>query len=76
MHSFWSSTKEYWLLDPERKQAEFYLLGRDGIYRTAVIGDDGVFRSMVLKGLWIKVDWLWQRPHPKTLAILKQWKLI
>lgn len=68
--------REYWLLDPIRKQAEFYLLGEDGIYRAAPIGADGIFRSRVLEGLWLQVDWLWQEPLPPLLDVLKHWELI
>jgi Uma2 family endonuclease len=42
---------EYWLIDPLRKQAEFYRLGSDGIYRLVPVGEDGIFRSEVLMGL-------------------------
>ena len=63
--------REYWLLDPERKQAEFYARGRDGIFKLMTVGDDGVFRSKVLKGLWIKVEWLWQRPMPPLWTVRK-----
>ncbi|HXG66626.1 MAG TPA: Uma2 family endonuclease [Blastocatellia bacterium] len=68
--------REYWLLDPFRKQAEFYLLGEDGIYRLAPVGEDGVFRSRVLEGLWLRVNWLWQEPLPPLMDILRQWRLI
>jgi Uma2 family endonuclease len=68
--------REYWLLDPLRRQAEFYRLGPDGIYRLVPIGEDGVFRSAVLDGLWLKVEWLWQEPPPLLLSALKEWKLI
>lgn len=68
--------REYWLLDPDRKQADFYQLDRDGIYKPAAIGNDGTFHSAVLKGLWLKVDWLWQRPLPSLLNVLKQWNLV
>jgi Uma2 family endonuclease len=54
--------REYWLLDPERRRAEFYRRGRDGRFRPIHVGDDGVFRSAVVKGLWLHVDWLWARP--------------
>lgn len=67
---------EYWLLDPLRKQAEFYGLGDDGIYRLIPIGGDGLFHSRVLEGLWLKVDWLWQEPMPTLLSVLKEWKLV
>ena len=68
--------KEYWLLDPERRRAEFYRLGRDKQFREIGIGQDGIYRSVVLKGLWLKVDWLWQRPLPPVLKILKAWELV
>lgn len=67
--------REYWLIDPVRKQAEFYLLGRDRQYHLAPI-KDGKFHSVVLKGLWLKVAWLWQSPRPSVLAVQKEWKLI
>ena len=67
--------REYWLIDPLRKQAEFYVLGDDGIYRAALI-DEGVFESVVLKGLRLEVDWLWQEPLPPLLSVLKIWGLI
>jgi len=68
--------KEYWLLDPERKRAEFYRLGRDKQYHLVDVGGDGIFRSSVLKGVWLRVDWLWQRPLPKVGTVLKEWGLV
>jgi Uma2 family endonuclease len=67
--------REYWLLDPLRKKAEFYQLGRDGTYQLAEV-EQGIYRSLVLKGLWIEVTWLWQRPLPPMLSIVKKWGLI
>jgi Uma2 family endonuclease len=68
--------REYWLIDPVRKQAEFYRLGDDGIYQLVTIGEDGIFRSAVLNGLSLKVDWLWQEPLPKLLDVLKEWGMV
>lgn len=65
--------REYWLLDPLRKQAEFYLLGRDRIYRPVVVGSDNVYHSTVLKGLWINVPWLWGAPRLTLTKLLKEW---
>jgi Uma2 family endonuclease len=67
---------EYWLLDPERRQAEFYLRGDDGIYRLVPLGSDGVYRSQVLAGLWLKVEWLWQPLPPPIMEVLKEWRLV
>jgi Uma2 family endonuclease len=68
--------REYWLIDPRRRQAEFYRLGDDGIYRFVPVGSDGIFHSTVLDGLWLRVDWLWQEPLPLLSSVLKEWGLI
>jgi Uma2 family endonuclease len=64
--------KEYWLIDPERKKAEFYELGRDRIFQLAET-PDGVYHSKVLKGLWLKTEWLWRKPLPTLRWVIKQW---
>ncbi len=66
---------EYWLLDPRRRQAEFYLLGQDGIYRP-VPADQGSYRSRELEGLEFPVEWLWGPPFPKLLDALREWNLV
>ncbi len=65
--------REYWLLDPERRRAEFYLLGVDGRYAPAIIDDQKRFRSGALAGFWLQVDWLWQDPLPTLRDVLKAW---
>ncbi|MCX7967714.1 MAG: Uma2 family endonuclease [Armatimonadetes bacterium] len=67
--------KEYWLIDPDRKQAEFYRRGEDGIFRLVPVGEEGIFRSEVLKGFWLKVGWLWQEPLPSLMSVLRIWEL-
>jgi Uma2 family endonuclease len=69
-----AGVQEYWLLDPERKRADFYLRGADDRYRLAAL-DDGVYRSSVLQGFWLKETWLWQRPLPKVLEVLRELKI-
>ncbi len=66
---------EYWLIDPVRKQAEFYFLENDGIYRPIPAGDS-IFRSKILDGFWLKLEWLWQEHSPPLLSVLKEWGLI
>ena len=67
-----AGVREYWLIDPLRQQAEFYELSADGLYRPGAIGSDGVYRSLVLKGFWLRVEWLWQTPLPPVLSVLKE----
>ncbi len=67
---------EYWLLDPIREQAEFYQLGADGIYRPAALDEQGRYHSVILPGLWLQENWLWETPLPPLLSILKAWELV
>jgi Uma2 family endonuclease len=62
---------EYWLIDPLRPQATFYVLGEDGRYRPGQI-EDGVYRSCALAGFWLRVEWLWQRPLPRVREIARE----
>jgi Uma2 family endonuclease len=68
--------REYWLIDPVRKEAEFYLLGDDNVYHQAAVTAGGEFHSAVLEGLRLKVEWLWQEPLPPLLTVLKEWGII
>ena len=68
--------KEYWILDPQRKRAEFYHLDREGLYAPISVGDDGEFTSRELPGCVLKVSWLWPGQMPLPLDVLRAWKLI
>jgi Uma2 family endonuclease len=70
-----AGVREYWIIDSTKDQATFYGLGADGAYRALPV-TDGIFRSEVLTGLWLRVDWLWQEPLPQSMSILKEWGLI
>jgi Uma2 family endonuclease len=67
---------EYWLLDPDRKRADFYELGSDGRYRLATLDEEGMYHSQVVQGFWLKVVWLWQDPLPKVLEVVKELGII
>lgn len=71
-----AGVREYWLIDPDRQQAEFYQLTEKGRYRLTIIGADGRFHSSLLPGFWLQVDWLWQEPLPKVLAVAQQLGLL
>ena len=66
---------EYWLIDPDREQAEFYRPDDRGVYQLVPL-TNGVFESTVLPGLKLGAAWLWQDPLPPLLSILKLWKLV
>lgn len=65
---------EYWLIDPDRKIAEFYGLTSEGRYRLLPT-DDGTFTSEVLPGFFLRLEWLWER-NPSSINALRQLKQI
>jgi Uma2 family endonuclease len=71
-----AGVREYWLIDPERQHAEFYRLNKQHRYDLISPDDQGIYRSHVILGFWLKVGWLWQRPLPRVLDVLKELKLI
>jgi len=66
---------EYWLIDPNRRTANFYAFDGNGKYRLLPISAEGKFESGIIEGLWIKPEWLWQT-LPGLMEILKEWKLV
>ncbi len=71
-----AGVKEYWLIDPDRQQAEFYRLGEKGRYRNISPDASGIYRSEILPGFWLQVDWLWQEPLPPVIDCLKKMGLV
>ena len=67
---------EYWLIDPERRQAEFYQRGSEGRYRLALGGAEGTYVSPLLRNLPLPVEWLWQEPLPPLGEALRDLRLI
>jgi Uma2 family endonuclease len=68
--------REYWLIDPDRKSAEFYQLGSEGRFRTVIPTTDGTYHSKIVEGFWLKIEWLWKTPLPAVLDLLKQLKVV
>jgi len=61
---------EYWLLDPRLEQGEFYHLDDRGRYQLAPLDSDGIYRSRVVPGLWLRAEWLWRQPLPSPTRVL------
>jgi len=71
-----AGVKEYWLVDPDRQQAEFYRLGENKRYRSILPSEQGIFTSEVLPGFRLKLDWLWREPSPSVVTCLKEMGVI
>ena len=68
-----AGVREYWIVDPRpnRQRADFYVLNANGRYQPVPINADNTYRSAVLPGFWLRVDWLWQE-EPNPLAALAE----
>jgi Uma2 family endonuclease len=65
-----AGVSEYWLIDPERKIAEFYGLSEDGKY-SLLSAEEGIFRSRVLPGFFLRVETLWKK-NPSSVRALRE----
>jgi hypothetical protein len=56
----WLKLRDEWEVHYER-----------GRYQVAPVDEEGIYRSRVIPGLWLRVDWLWRQPLPSpTRALL------
>jgi Uma2 family endonuclease len=62
---------EYWIIDPAGMNVEFYrLVG--GKYELVPLEEGRIFRSQVLEGFWLDVEWLFALPMPGAYAKLQE----
>jgi Uma2 family endonuclease len=64
--------KEYWLIDPDKERADFFVLGEGGRFERKLPDRRGFYHSAVLKGFRLNVNWLWQSPLPKVSEVLRK----
>jgi Uma2 family endonuclease len=62
---------EYWIIDPIKNQAQFFRL-QNGDYELVPLEDGHLFRSQVLPGFWLDVNWLLVDPLPNSYQCLQQ----
>ncbi len=67
--------REYWLIDQQDHQAEFYRRDRSGKFRRVALENDTLYKSEALPGFTLDVTWLWQTPLPTLMSIVKGWNL-
>jgi len=65
---------EYWLVDPQVRWVAVYNLDATGCYQPTFTGTAGVFHSQVVKGLWLRAEWLWQ--PPRVVQVLRELQLV
>lgn len=63
---------EYWIIDTIQRRAEFLRLGEDGRYGLARLEENRIFRSRVIPGFWLNVEWLISDETPEAYECLQQ----
>lgn len=68
-----AGVREYWIIDPRPglQRADFYSLDNRGRFQPVPIGEDGIYRSTAMPGVWIKIAWLWEE-KPNFRANLEE----
>lgn len=62
-----AGVREVWLIDPDKRTAEFYRLG-GARYEPIPVSEEGIFRSQAVPGFWLRTAWLWKQPKPLQVA--------
>src|SRR5262249_40589697 len=62
--------REYWIVDPLQRVVNQFILNKEGKYERAA-PRQGKYRSRVLKGFFLREEWLWNAPDMDPLALLE-----
>jgi Uma2 family endonuclease len=65
-----ANVTEYWIIDPIRNRVEFNRL-ENGVYQPVALENGNIFRSTVLPGFWLDVNWLLTDPLPNEYDCLQ-----
>ncbi len=62
-----AGVREYWSIDtrPRHPRARFWTLDPAKHYVEVKTDAEGVYRSTVVPGFWLRAEWLWQEPLPE-----------
>jgi Uma2 family endonuclease len=67
-----AGVREYWLIDSRPEvEPEFHVLNEAGKFERAML-EDGVFRSGVLAGFWLRVEWVTAAEMPEPLSVFAE----
>jgi len=64
--------KEFWIIDQPRKQMQAFIMDENTKRFVPMLIEGTILRSSVLRGFWINIDWLWQKPLPSVLEVFKE----
>ncbi|RIK33281.1 MAG: hypothetical protein DCC55_35270 [Chloroflexi bacterium] len=64
-----AGVREYWLVDarPGKENASFWVLDETGRYRAGIVDENDVYRSTVIPGFWVNLEWLLRAEPPSPI---------
>lgn len=66
-----AGVREYWIIDPIQRRVEFLRL-QGGRYEVVPLEENRIFRSEVVGGFWLNIDWLLTFPLPNAYHCLQE----
>ena len=66
-----AGVSEYWIIDPLQRRVEFLRL-QNGIYELAPLEQNRIFKSEVIPGLWLNLEWLLAKELPRAYTCLEE----
>ncbi|MCD4685679.1 MAG: Uma2 family endonuclease [Anaerolineae bacterium] len=66
-----AGVREYWIVDPLRRDARFYRRGTDKLYAPAHPDDSGAYQTPLLPGLRLHVPTLWGKTLPTRVETVQ-----
>ena len=68
-----AGVREYWLIDPDARSAQFWRLDETGQYRGVPLTENGIFVCDIIPGLTLRPSWLWEEILPAPSAWEALW---
>ena len=66
-----AGVSEYWIVDEMERKITLLRLTAKGKFRE-VKPRKGEYHSAVLRGFWLRPEWLWEVPQPRRSTVLRQ----
>ncbi|HZZ41510.1 MAG TPA: Uma2 family endonuclease [Tepidisphaeraceae bacterium] len=70
-----ANVREYWIIDPNSQRVEAYTLQPRTKRYTRIPESAARIPSKILRGFYLRPEWLFSSPLPKVAAILKELKV-
>lgn len=67
-----AGVEEYWIIDPVQRRCEFLRRQENGRYDLVPLEENRIFRSTVIPGFWLNIEWLLATPLPNDYQCLQE----